>query len=140
MEVTLDVPNELEETEPIALGKTSSLHRLLIFLLLAIFSNGQVNSESTSKLKCSLYHKKGERNKKKRTLVAKTDHMTYVGTNYESEGTLTTPSFHRYVVLMFKFLFRHPTRYMVGVLDKDDGIMTLHRADLFNMGPYIKGT
>ena len=103
MEVTLEVPKELEETDPIALGKTSPLHLLLILLLLAIFSNGQVNSESSTKLKCSLYQKKGERNKKKRTLVAETDHMTYVGTNYESEGTLTTTSFRRYVVLMFEF-------------------------------------
>lgn len=106
MEVTLDVPKELEETEPIALGKTSSLHHLLILLLLAIFSNGQVNSESTAKLKCSLYRNKEERNKKKRTLVAETDHMTYIGTNYESEGTLTTPSFRRFVVL-FEFFFFH---------------------------------
>ena len=28
---------------------------------------------------------------------------------------------------------------MVGVLDKEKGIMELHKADIFHMTPYIKG-
>ena len=28
---------------------------------------------------------------------------------------------------------------MVGVLDKEKGIMELHKADVFHMTPYIKG-
>ncbi|XP_019860683.1 PREDICTED: spliceosome RNA helicase DDX39B homolog [Amphimedon queenslandica] len=61
---------------------------------------------------------------KRRTLVTKTDHMTYIGTNYETEGTMNT------------FPFR---KYMIGVLDKETGTMELHNTDIFHMTPYIKG-
>uniref|UniRef100_A0A1X7SR48 Uncharacterized protein n=1 Tax=Amphimedon queenslandica TaxID=400682 RepID=A0A1X7SR48_AMPQE len=85
------------------------------------FSNGRLDSSSDVKAKHSLYQEKGM---KRKTLVTKTDHMTYIGTNYETGGTMST------------FPFR---KYMIGVLDKETGTMELHNTDIFHMTPYIKG-
>uniref|UniRef100_A0A1X7TCA1 Helicase ATP-binding domain-containing protein n=1 Tax=Amphimedon queenslandica TaxID=400682 RepID=A0A1X7TCA1_AMPQE len=84
------------------------------------FSNGRLDSSSDVKAKHSLYQEKGM---KRRTLVTKTDHMTYIGTNYETEGTMNT------------FPFR---KYMIGVLNKETGTVELHNTDIFHMTPYIK--
>ncbi|XP_019859618.1 PREDICTED: DNA-directed RNA polymerase I subunit RPA49-like [Amphimedon queenslandica] len=84
------------------------------------FSNGRLDSSSAVKAKHSLYQEKGM---KRRTLVTKMDHMTYIGTNYETEGTMSTFSFRK---------------YMIGVLDKETGTMELHNTDIFHMTPYIK--
>uniref|UniRef100_A0A1X7THX0 Uncharacterized protein n=1 Tax=Amphimedon queenslandica TaxID=400682 RepID=A0A1X7THX0_AMPQE len=86
------------------------------------FSNGRLDSSSAVKAKHSLYQEKGM---KRRTLVTKMDHMTYIGTNYETEGTMSTFSFRK---------------YMIGVLDKETGTMELHNTDIFHMTPYIKVT
>lgn len=67
---------------------------LSLFLLLTLcfpisvvnFTNGQLLSTAKNKPKFSFYHKTKDRTKRRRVLVAETDHLTYVGTNYDPEA------------------------------------------------------
>ena len=57
------------------------------------FSNGRVDcSSSGAKTRHSLYQEKG---RKRRTLVTKTDHVTYTGSNYETEATMSDLPFRK---------------------------------------------
>ena len=55
------------------------------------FGNGKINKKAKSEVKFSLYKSKVDR-RNKRTLVAKTDHLSYVGTNYPREGVRSSNS------------------------------------------------
>ena len=63
------------------------------FLFIVSFSNGRVDcSSSGAKTRHSLYQEKG---RKRRTLVTKTDHVTYTGSNYETEVTMSDLPFRK---------------------------------------------
>ena len=106
MEVTIKEADT--KGEPISLCKPCSFMNILLTvyifsiptfhpslslsLSLVSFSNGRLDSSSDVKAKHSLYQEKGM---KRRTLVTKTDHMTYIGTNYETEATMSTFPFRK---------------------------------------------
>ena len=56
----------------------------------ANFSNGQLVASGAQRedLDITVYKKKGESGKRRKMMVANTDHMTYVGTNFETEAGL----------------------------------------------------
>lgn len=119
MEVELEVPEDFDEADPIFLGWLCNCYRVLrleigelrnmleLFLLavlvtrwtnqlpihIANFSNGQLVPSSTQRedFDITVYKKKGESGKRRKIMVAHTDHMTYVGTNYETEAGLAGP-------------------------------------------------
>ena len=64
------------------------------FLFIVSFSNGQVDCSSLGapKTRHSLYQEKG---RKRKTLVTKTDHVTYTGSNYETEVTMSDLPFRK---------------------------------------------
>ena len=60
-----------------------------------MFLNGELNSETKlhRNVELSLYRDKTNQNRK--TVLAETDHMTYIGRNYETEGGPSVPSFSK---------------------------------------------
>ena len=56
------------------------------------FGNGEINKRAKSDVKFSLYQPKLKHNQKKRVLVAKTDHLSYIGTSYPREGVRSSNS------------------------------------------------
>lgn len=78
--------------------------------------------------------------------VAETDQLTYVGTNYDEDSSRANvcKSVCRYNQMHADILqgLLHsapPLRYYVGALNRDSGSLTLHRAELMSLKPYIPG-
>ena len=65
---------------------TLSFCLLLFPISLVNFSNGQLLNTAKNKPRFTLYNKVKDRTKRRRVLVAETDHLTYVGTNYDPEA------------------------------------------------------
>ncbi|KAJ1204648.1 hypothetical protein NDU88_000088 [Pleurodeles waltl] len=91
---------------------------------LAQFSNGTLQSSRT--VDFTLYKNKDEANPRKkhqRILVAETDRLSYVGSNF-GPGALKCNSL---------------CSYFVGVLNKESGQMEVFSAEQFNMQPFFPG-
>ena len=67
----------------------------------------------------------------RQNLLPATEYTTYTVCYENFELYLPVEEFFTYTCII--------NRYMVGVLDKEKGIMELHKADIFHMTPYIKG-
>jgi DNA-directed RNA polymerase I subunit RPA49 len=107
--VTIDVPDNCEQEG----------------CFLVTFANGELKSSSTKQPKFSLYHKGGgTATKKRKIMVAETDQMTYVGTNYDDNSQTSTANL---------------CKYYIGALDRQTGRMTVQRAELMHLRPYIPG-
>ncbi|CAI8040406.1 DNA-directed RNA polymerase I subunit RPA49 [Geodia barretti] len=92
---------------------------------LVSFANGQVRPTSSARdTKFSLYHKGGTASKKRKIIVAETDKMSYVGTNYDENSQTSSANL---------------CKYYIGAVDRDKGTMTIHRAELMHLRPYIPG-
>jgi hypothetical protein len=91
------------------------------------FPNGRLNPKAKGRhVKLSLYREKEERLTKRRLLMAETDHMKYIGRNYHTVNTLTTPTYNS---------------YYIGMVDRESGgVMSLRKADMFHMLPFIEGS
>ncbi|XP_026215946.1 DNA-directed RNA polymerase I subunit RPA49 [Anabas testudineus] len=88
------------------------------------FSNGSVNN--ADKLDFTMYKSADEKNprkKSRRMMVAETNRLSYVGSNFGA-GSLKCNNL---------------CKYYVGVLNKQTMQMELHSAQLFNMQPVIPG-
>lgn len=83
------------------------------------FTNGHLVSRSP---KITLYEKTKDRTKRKKILVAETEGLSYMGTNFSPDTALI-----------------NTCQYCVGVLDKNTGTMTLHRTEPVTMSPIIPG-
>ena len=64
----------------------------LFFLIVYLFLMVGLTSSSGAKTRHSLYQEKG---RKRRTLITKTDHVTYTGCNYETEATMSDLPFRK---------------------------------------------
>jgi DNA-directed RNA polymerase I subunit RPA49 len=91
---------------------------------LVSFSNGQLKPSATNQPKFTLYHKGGTASKKKKIMVAETDKMTYIGTNYDESSPTSSANL---------------CKYYIGALDTKTGSMSVHRAELMHLRPYIPG-
>ncbi len=87
--VTFQLPQDYEdEKETRFLGNSNAI---LICMLAKIynavnFSNGQLRPSVRGKPKFTLYQKAKDHSRKKRLIVAETDRMTYIGSNYDPES------------------------------------------------------
>ena len=83
--------------------------------------------------------------------VAETDHLSYVGTNYDPDSTaLLATANCRYIIkqnsINAKFIVYRTLllcilvcRYCIGALDRETGVMTLHKTQHFTLKPHIPG-
>ncbi|XP_013388850.1 DNA-directed RNA polymerase I subunit RPA49 isoform X3 [Lingula anatina] len=89
--------------------------------ILATFANGRLKG-GTDNIRFGYYRGKDEADPKKsmkRTLVAETDTMEYIGQNLDIQAPRTG----------------RMCKYLVGILDKDSGKMKVMDAQLFHMRP-----
>ena len=87
--VTFQLPENFEdEKESSFLGKLIIECKLLRFLcsFTVSFSNGQLLPSAQNKPTFTLYQKTKDRSQKKRIIVAKTGHMSYIGSNFDPEA------------------------------------------------------
>ena len=130
------------------------------------FSNGQLLPSALNKPKFTLYQKTKDRTKKRRVMVrlhngyiyvyilnfkqvAETDQLSYVGTNYDPDSTALlaaancrytyTVTSYTLVNTILEFSRIRVHRYCVGALDRETGVMTLHRTQHFMLKPHIPG-
>ncbi len=59
---------------------------ILLVCTTVSFSNGHLRPNVRGKPKFTLYQKTQDHTRKKRLIVAETDHMTYIGSNYDPES------------------------------------------------------
>lgn len=107
MSVQLKVPENIDEKEP---------------LYAVQFTNGHLESSALRVPKFKLFNKTNDRTKKRRVVVANTDQMTYFGMSHSSDSTLT-PS--------------RICKYYIGIHDPSSSNLTLHKAELLTLTPYI---
>lgn len=91
--VTFQLANDFEEEKQTGfLGKllhlTYLVRKLILIFCPVNFSNGQLLPSAQGKPKFTLYQKTKDRSQKKRLIVAETDYLTYVGSNYDQEALL----------------------------------------------------
>lgn len=89
------------------------------------FTNGELSDGASSKPKFTLYNKTSERHKRRKVLVAETEQLTYIGDNYDSESLITSGS--------------NNFRYYIGAVDRKASTLTLHKAEIFTLKPWIPG-
>ena len=89
---------------------------------------------------CSGFHSHTHVNVPK---VIETNHLSYIGTNYDPDSvTAAGSSTCRYVMFIsasniIVFICDH--RYCIGAVDRETGVMTLHKAEQFTLKPCVPG-